>query len=1117
MATEREKNVKKNQLLFKVIAILIPSIFLFFIGNTWANSEPLKGWHEWESKDNVPLDKTWTIEFNQVVDEESIQGESIFIENAQLEKIENEISIDESGNKVVIKPPTEGYQSDETYTLYINSQISSYSESFLKQPIKMKFSTISTIPPFEPRDDSSNTVEVTEAVEEVAESSFLTIAESYVQLEEADAQQLETGDIFFLPATEESPFGQARKVTKKTNEDGIVTVHTEKPALEEIISDMDLSQTIPVSAEDFIINPELVDDSGEFQMASKNGCKKKGSIEICTTKNGDVSIKLKDLKLKEIHTALNGELELISPHVNVDIESKKFLGLPYKFEFNRIEFVAEEKLDFQLHSELSGAKSETIELASVPVPFAGFPKAGVNVVISLTVSANGKVSLDYSLEQSFSIKAGVKNNKDREKLEPFSDIDFTFNQDLDLQGEANLDIGLESGVYLLVGDISLVDLTVTVAAENELKGKMVDLSDNDEFNPSGCFRLDSQVYAIGEFSFGEEIDTKWFGKVGKEYQADLFNKKLFSGELGNCSYSSLQLIPKVKSLEPGKEGVFEVSGKVQNFDRTLKNLTIPSEYVTFTSKNTDLITINENGTYKVSPNAKHGDKATLKVVYTDPVNGKTVSKDLKIEIREQLLKFESDLLGYSMFVDSKALERMKVEERTVKGSEEQGQYLATAFFLPDEEIKKEDVFVGGILRYTHEQWENHFSTNPASSKIAETEHWIYAYNEPRESPYEGNFLWKLTSQANKYTSTQNKLKQATRTIKVFTEDVPDKPEEPVDEEEDQPGLIADLNLEKVIRKHINKPEGDITKEDMLRLTHFGISRYPEPIKNLSGIEHAINLEYLYIDSHEISDITPLSHLTNLNYLHLDFNEISDISPLSQLTNLETLELNGNQIRDLSPLSSLTNLEALYLMRNQISDLTPLSDLTNLKTLYLNINQISDLTALNRLTNLTTLNLTGNQISNIDTLKSLTSLVTLRLIDNQISNITALSILTSLEELSLDRNNVSDLSSLSRLTKLRELSLVENQISDVGPLGNLMNIDTINLSLNQISDVSPLGNLVNVKSLNLVMNQISDIVPLKNLTKLEQLFLGGNPIKDPTILHELQGKGIYVTHELVNRF
>ena len=66
--TDRKgEKCEEESLLFKVIAILIPSIFLFFIGNAWANSEPLKGWHEWESKDNVPLHKTWSIEFNQVV------------------------------------------------------------------------------------------------------------------------------------------------------------------------------------------------------------------------------------------------------------------------------------------------------------------------------------------------------------------------------------------------------------------------------------------------------------------------------------------------------------------------------------------------------------------------------------------------------------------------------------------------------------------------------------------------------------------------------------------------------------------------------------------------------------------------------------------------------------------------------------------------------------------------------------------------------------------------------------------------------------------------------------------------------------------------------------------
>ena len=65
----------------------------------------------------------------------------------------------------------------------------------------MKFSTISAIPPFEPRENSSNTVEVKEAVKEVDETSILSITESTVQFKEEDARQLETGDIFFLPAT----------------------------------------------------------------------------------------------------------------------------------------------------------------------------------------------------------------------------------------------------------------------------------------------------------------------------------------------------------------------------------------------------------------------------------------------------------------------------------------------------------------------------------------------------------------------------------------------------------------------------------------------------------------------------------------------------------------------------------------------------------------------------------------------------------------------------------------------------------------------------------------------------------------------------------------------------
>ena len=145
---------------------------------------------------------------------------------------------------------------------------------------------------------------------------------------------------------------------------------------------------------------------------------------------------------------------------------------------------------------------------------------------------------------------------------------------------------------------------------------------------------------------------------------------------------------------------------------------------------------------------------------------KLVSDDLDVEVREKFLEFKSDLLGYSMLVESRALESMKIEEGTVDGKEH-GPYLATAFFRHDESIKDEDVFVGGISRYTHEQWENYYSTLPDSHKIAETDYWIYAYSEPEEHPYKGEFLGKYSPTAIKYTKYSEQTKTSNPHYKSF--------------------------------------------------------------------------------------------------------------------------------------------------------------------------------------------------------------------------------------------------------------------------------------------------------------------------------------------------------------
>jgi hypothetical protein len=153
------------------------------------------------------------------------------------------------------------------------------------------------------------------------------------------------------------------------------------------------------------------------------------------------------------------------------------------------------------------------------------------------------------------------------------------------------------------------------------------------------------------------------------------------------------------------------------------------------------------------------------------------------------------------------------------------------------------------------------------------------------------------------------------------------------------------NMEKAVREALEKPEGEITRGDMLGLDGFSVDTEDledsEKVTDLSGLEHAVNLTDLGLgsNSNQITDISPLQGLTNLTYLGLVDTQISDISPLQGLTNLTYLGLEGNQITDISPLQGLTNLTELFLFGNQITDLSPLQELTNLTNLYLESNQI----------------------------------------------------------------------------------------------------------------------------------------------------------------------------------
>ena len=158
-----------------------------------------------------------------------------------------------------------------------------------------------------------------------------------------------------------------------------------------------------------------------------------------------------------------------------------------------------------------------------------------------------------------------------------------------------------------------------------------------------------------------------------------------------------------------------------------------------------------------------------------------------------------------------------------------------------------------------------------------------------------------------------------------------------------PPLFADVNLERVVREVLGRPQGPLASEDVASWTKLFAKE--KDIHRLAGIEYLTALRWLDLDDNRIVDITPLNQLTNLKRLTLRYNPIVDITPLNQLTNLYWLDLDDNQIVDITPLNQLTNLEWLWLDDNQIVDITPLNQLTNLKRLWLDNNQIEDVSPL----------------------------------------------------------------------------------------------------------------------------------------------------------------------------
>ena len=143
--------------------------------------------------------------------------------------------------------------------------------------------------------------------------------------------------------------------------------------------------------------------------------------------------------------------------------------------------------------------------------------------------------------------------------------------------------------------------------------------------------------------------------------------------------------------------------------------------------------------------------------------------------------------------------------------------------------------------------------------------------------------------------------------------------------------MPDAALRQAVRETLDLPAHHLlTPADLQHLTVLDV-RY-KGIVDLTGLEHATDLQELVLIENNIHDISPLSGLTKLDFIDLGGNQISDLRPLAALTRLETLHIWRNHIEDISPLAELVNLKKLLIENNDIRDFSPIDGLTHLEVL-----------------------------------------------------------------------------------------------------------------------------------------------------------------------------------------
>lgn len=276
-------------------------------------------------------------------------------------------------------------------------------------------------------------------------------------------------------------------------------------------------------------------------------------------------------------------------------------------------------------------------------------------------------------------------------------------------------------------------------------------------------------------------------------------------------------------------------------------------------------------------------------------------------------------------------------------------------------------------------------------------------------------------------------------------------------------------------------EGIMNSVKVLSLTNTDLG-------DLTGFEHAPNLEELDLSSNRKLKVLDISGAKNLKKLSLDFSDIEVITGFNHATRLE--ELNLNQTEELKTLdvSGAKNLRKLSLAYSAIQEVKGLGDLNSLE--HLNLLGTEELEELDvkRLKSLKTLNLKKSKIKRLEGLTHVPEIEQIDLEETKkLKNLDVGG--KHLKIMNLKKSGVMHLAFSADLPSLETIDLEHSNVKTISGLNHARNLKELKLQRTAIDQLNVAG-LGNLEQLWLQHSKITSLTGLKDAKNLNRLYTYG---------------------------